>query len=103
MTEEQIKQEKERLARIAAKADEFKALVGKTFRRKIPNSRIPNQYFLVTGYVGTPRHGDGIQYHTIQVESQNPAESKWTPPAVKFLEEFEPCEIAATATNPEPL
>ena len=84
------KSDKELAGRIAAKAKEFQDLKGKTFRPKLPNPRLPDQYFVVTDYIGVLGHMDGLKWHTIEVESRNPSDIRYTPPGSKFLETHEP-------------
>jgi hypothetical protein len=84
------KAEKELADRIAAKAKVFQDLKGKTFRAKLPNPRLPDQYFVVTDYIGVLGHMDGLKWHTIEVESRNPSDIRYTPAGAKFLETHEP-------------
>lgn len=84
-----------------ARVHELKSLVGKTYCRKVPNPKVPKQYFVVTGYGGTPTHPDGRKYYTLEVESREPNDLKWTPAAIHFLEHFEPFETEQKTTNTE--
>ena len=86
----------------AARVAQYQSLVGKTFKPKNQNPRTPNQHFVVTRYAGALTHASvGRKAHTLEVESRNPADLKFTPIAVQFLENYEPFTPANAENDKE--
>ena len=78
----------------AARVNELKALTGKWFVSKVGNTHP----VVVTGYAGVGMR-DGQQYHLLQVEM--PGHARWTPPAIKFLDEYVETQSPKTETKNE--
>lgn len=108
LTAAQIKQAadiqaaKDRAAAIEARANQVKQMIGKAYKPKVPNLKLPDQYFLATRYLGvvTNQRAENPSYHAVLLETREPAEYLLTKSAYDIEQDF--VEYTIPTAKPEP-
>lgn len=95
-----ISAQKEIARQVVARADELKKNVNLFFRPKQPRRGFPNEIVQVQSYEGVRKvviDGSLTDAHVFGVRSWHP-DSSWTPPASKFLEDYEQTDAPTDMT-----